>query len=410
MHQHADPIMVDDDRVLRPERIHFTDHDMSEGWLQDLLFRHPDLLPVEEFGPEFAPLIPLCTELSTEAGPADVVCVSPDGLITIVETKLWRNPEARREVVAQTIDYASAVQGWDYERFEDAVRRARSGDSAFSLFGHVSASVAGTAEEELLSEKEFVDAVSRSLQSARFLLIIAGDGIREGAERMAAFLASSPQMHYTLALCELACYNLPDGQGRLVVPRTTARTAEVERAVVRVVRSGGGEIAVDVGVRIEQDPSSGSRRRAIGEEEFYEDLLEATDDDAVEAVQRVVELIEDGGVEVERKSASLAARLRDSEPGNRARYSLLVFGRGGQVYSGWLPGQIANQDLPRQIGHEHYRRLWRVLGYDQEAERTQVRDFGKEPVVWAGELIGREEEFAGAILETVHAILEAREQ
>jgi RecB family endonuclease NucS len=95
--QHAEPAIVNGVNLLQPTRIHFTDSDMVESWLQELLYSHPSLLPVEEIEPAFGPLIPLCRELSTEAGPADLICCSPYGLITIVETKLWRNPQARRE-------------------------------------------------------------------------------------------------------------------------------------------------------------------------------------------------------------------------------------------------------------------------------------------------------------------------
>ena len=271
--------------------------------------------------------------------------MNPDGLITIVETKLWRNPEARREVVAQTIDYASAMQVWSYEEFEGAIARAREDTTGFWLFGYVSSSLAALSEEETLTESEFVDAVSRCLQRARFLLVIAGDGIRESAERMADFLASSPQMHYTLALCELACYRLPGEDRMLVVPRTTARTAEVERAVVRVVREDAGELTLDIGVHIDETDEKRSRRR-LSEDEFYSALEDATDSDAVAAVEQIVEMLVAAGVLVHPRAASLVARLRDPAPDVTARYSLLVFGRGGQVYAGWLPSQLRAHELP----------------------------------------------------------------
>jgi hypothetical protein len=50
--------------------------------------------------------VPICTELNTPAGPIDNFMVSPSGLPVLVECKLWRNPEARREVVSQILDYA----------------------------------------------------------------------------------------------------------------------------------------------------------------------------------------------------------------------------------------------------------------------------------------------------------------
>jgi hypothetical protein len=42
------------------------------------------------------------------------------------EAKLWRNPEARRQVVGQVLDYAKELARWSYEELQGAVRLARS--------------------------------------------------------------------------------------------------------------------------------------------------------------------------------------------------------------------------------------------------------------------------------------------
>ena len=76
----------------------------DEGWLQSLLFETPEILPVGEFDQAFAPPTPLCRELPTAAGPIDLVYMSEQGRLSIVECKLWRNPEARREVMTQTAE------------------------------------------------------------------------------------------------------------------------------------------------------------------------------------------------------------------------------------------------------------------------------------------------------------------
>jgi hypothetical protein len=78
----------------------------SEEWLQRLLFRHPESLPIAEIDASFSGLIPLCMELDTNAGPIDAVFVTPSGRLALLETTLWRNPEARREVIGQILDYA----------------------------------------------------------------------------------------------------------------------------------------------------------------------------------------------------------------------------------------------------------------------------------------------------------------
>jgi hypothetical protein len=50
--------------------------------------------------------------------------VTPEGGIVPGECKLVRNPQARREVLAQALDYARAVAGFDYEDLEAAMRSA----------------------------------------------------------------------------------------------------------------------------------------------------------------------------------------------------------------------------------------------------------------------------------------------
>ena len=42
----------------------------------------------------------------------------------MVEVKLWGNPEARRKVVAQTLEYATALFKLSYDELEAAVRKA----------------------------------------------------------------------------------------------------------------------------------------------------------------------------------------------------------------------------------------------------------------------------------------------
>ena len=60
----------------------------------------------------FSGPVAICTELNTLAGPIDNFMVTPSGLPVLVECKLWRNPEARREVVSQILDYAKELSRW----------------------------------------------------------------------------------------------------------------------------------------------------------------------------------------------------------------------------------------------------------------------------------------------------------
>jgi hypothetical protein len=96
----------------------------NEAWLRDTLFSNPEILPIRDIDPSYGPLLPLCRELRTEAGPLDIAYISPNGRLTLVECKLWRNPEARRKVVAQVLDYARAISRWSYSDLQRQVSMA----------------------------------------------------------------------------------------------------------------------------------------------------------------------------------------------------------------------------------------------------------------------------------------------
>jgi hypothetical protein len=96
----------------------------NEKWIQRLIFEHPNLLPVTEFDESFAPLIPIGREVETASGKIDNFYIGPMGRIPIVETKLWKNPEKHRTVVAQIIDYAKAVSEWSYDELNNAILKS----------------------------------------------------------------------------------------------------------------------------------------------------------------------------------------------------------------------------------------------------------------------------------------------
>jgi hypothetical protein len=87
--------------------------DYQEWLLQKLIDEHPGILPICDFCPGVANLFSLGREIPVDIGGGqgfiDNLLVTDDGRLVLVETKLWRNPEALREVVAQTLQYGMAV-------------------------------------------------------------------------------------------------------------------------------------------------------------------------------------------------------------------------------------------------------------------------------------------------------------
>ena len=199
---------------------------MDEATLQQLVFNHPECLPISDIDEAYNPVISVCMELNTPVGPLDILMVSPNGGITIVETKLWRNPEARRKVVAQILDYAQELSRWSYEDLQREINR-RLGTKGNTLYTLLS----DKAPHDLLPESDFVDSVSRNLAQGRLLLLIAGDGMREGVQNIAEFLNQATHLNFTMAMVELSLYQAPD-LGTLIVPKTLAKTTEIPKIKV----------------------------------------------------------------------------------------------------------------------------------------------------------------------------------
>ena len=233
----------------------------SEDWLQNLLYSHPQSLPIAEIDDSFSGLVPVCREMSTPAGPVDVVYVTPTGRPVIVEAKLWRNPEARRKVIGQVLDYAKELSRWNYETFDAAVRRARRAEDGDTPKGWLRSGIAhGFDRRRRACSMRY----RRVCKRGDLLLLIVGDGIREGVGAIAEFLEGHGSLHFTFGLVEMAIFQLPDG-GQLVQPRVLVQSTIVRRTVVEVV--GGA-----VGIR-EEDLADVAAEEQTGPED-RPDLLE----------------------------------------------------------------------------------------------------------------------------------------
>ncbi|MFO1128019.1 MAG: hypothetical protein U1E66_06235 [Rhodospirillales bacterium] len=228
----------DDEPARRAERLAFGETSgRNEAWLRDILFKHPELLPIREIDPTYGPLIPLCTELRTEAGSLDLAFINPHGRLTLVECKLWRNPEARRKVVAQVLDYARSITKWSYSDLQRQVSAAtgRKGNVPFDI---------ASAHESMLMEHRFIDDVGAAIRGGRFLLLIVGDGIREDVGAIAQLINRNAASGFSFGLVEVGLYGLDDG-GLIIQPRTVAKTHIIERTVV-FVRDAQGENVIVV--------------------------------------------------------------------------------------------------------------------------------------------------------------------
>ena len=321
-------------------RLRLEDREFAESYLQETLHACSGLLPVDELDTDFGPLVSLGREIDN----IDNLFISPSGRITIVETKLWRNPQATREVLAQILDYATRVSNWSYETLESKCRHAfppppLETRSLYSL-------VQERFPDETPPENEFYDSVQLCLRTGRFLLLIVGDGIREGMEDLLSALHTHPNMLFTFSLVELQVFTEPARpEQRLIIPRVLAHSTEIVRAVVRVETTGYAEVTVDIG-EPEVGPGRPPRKRKLSEDEFYE-LVPAPA--MAEIIRSILDRVMAMGCVIQPRKRSISVRLNDPN-GSTQKLTLFVITVTGQLYTGWLTDQLQKIGADKQLG------------------------------------------------------------
>jgi hypothetical protein len=341
--QHTTPMLINGldqpDTARALERVRFDSAKLKEDFIQKLIHQFPNVLPVREIEPAFGSLVPVCRELRTQRGRVDNLFVTETGNLAIAECKLWRNPEARRQVVAQVMDYAQAMARWSYAELEEAIC-AKSNDEKGRLYSLVS-------EDSELDEQEFIDAVTRNLRLGRILVLIVGDGIREGVETLARSLQMHAGFHFSLGIVEMALFKLPSGSF-LVQPRILARTVNIERGIVRFA---DGQLTIDPVLQETAQPQK------ISDVQMREKLQKAAPK-AAAALECFEEMGKKLGVFVEATSKSLVVRWRGADD---ADYNL-----GGLTPEGKLKTKMVNH-RPSTIGridlaHEYLAKVANLLG------------------------------------------------
>ncbi len=313
----------------------------DEAWLQKLIHRCPELLPIGEIEPGFGSLVPICMELPTSAGPVDNLFMTPEGNLVLAECKLWRNPEARRQVVAQIMDYAQAMAGWTYEDLSDAVGRSSHGVS--SIYDAVSI-------DTDLDEDRFVDAVTRNLSLGRVHLMIVGDGIRSSAEKLANSLQRHPGFHFSLSMVEMPIFRLPD-ERYIVTPRILARTVNIERGVVSVI-----EGSIRFHEPEERSDTGRGAQTSISVEQGLEQLR-AESEETASLLEAFVEKAKDRGVFLDAATKSLV--IRWAGPDDRA-YALASISPGAKLTT-WNVGLAPSSTGHVDLAHDYLGALARLI-------------------------------------------------
>ncbi|WP_156367869.1 hypothetical protein [Brevundimonas sp. Leaf363] len=342
--------------------------------------------------------VPICLELALPSGFVDNLMITPAGGLVVVETKLWRNPQARREVVGQILDYAKDLSRLSYDDLERAAQIARKDKaSLFSL-------VHGDAAPE--AEATFIDAVSRNLRLGRMLLIIAGDGIQESAEQLTDFLQRHLGLHFTLAMVEMTLWRDPIGDRVLVQPRVLTKTVQIERAVVRIEQ---GMSVTPAWVEPLATTTGAARTSSLTSEAYYE-ALAASNPSLPGRLKALLEALESLGVQADIRRVLM---LRWFAP-TGAEFKLGAIDQDGRFssdYANWSADVVGRVDL----AHAYQSALAALLPGAQVKQTPSptgwrvVDAAGRNPELAV--LLDHREDWIGAItayIEALQSAVEAR--
>lgn len=329
----------------------------SESWLQEAIRKQPGILPTSEIESHYSPLVCIGREVRTEVGPIDNLYMSPNGYLAMVETKLWRNPEAKREVVAQALDYANALSRWNFKKLDEAARGYAGKYEGESL------GIIQLIEKQRLQVMGdydfFIEAVGRNLSRGRFLVLIVGDRIRETVLDVAEYVNRYPGLGLDLALVEVSAHRMEPTKTwpLLFTSRVMKRTEIVERSIVEVTINEGK--SPEVVVRQEKPETKEGRRKRIklSEDQFWELFNQNAPAYAKTARSLIDRFRSLQGVDIDPQQSSLVIKLDVKETGQLASiFFITTEGRIG-VWPVTIGKQLASAGLNSALAEEYGERI-----------------------------------------------------
>ena len=254
-------IVDSDNKATKLQRIPLMEKSFNEKWLQTILEQNPEIIPSTEVGSEFAPLLCIGTEVPVGSGGTkgyiDNLYITPSGHLVVVETKLFRNQESKRAVVAQIIDYAKELQKWTCEQLDKIAE-----NYTYQKTGKASRIIdmmAAAGYLRFCDEAAFTDCVNENLKQASFLLLIIGDGIRSGVQQLADFLNIHTNMRFHLGLVEMEIYQ--NGDSTIIIPNMLTKTAIIEKTMYE-------SVVPSLNASVPQEQKKYIRKPLLSEKEF----------------------------------------------------------------------------------------------------------------------------------------------
>jgi len=193
----------------------------AEADLQKLLSDSPDLIPSKEMRDNAGDLIAAIREFPLPIGSVDLVAFSAYGDIAIIECKLADNPEVKRKVIGQVLEYGAALWGMSYEDF-DLIITQKTGKSLADF-------IRDSVEDPDWDEEGFRVHIEQNLKDGDFILVIVVDEINENMTQIVRFINACGNPTFSFAALEMRRFH--SDMTEILVPRVDGDVRKPKQAV-----------------------------------------------------------------------------------------------------------------------------------------------------------------------------------
>ncbi len=207
----------------------------DEAQLQEIVKENPELLPVDEFG-MIGPLMVVGRETTLPSGAVDLLGVTRNGELLLIEFKTGPQNSDFRHVLAQLLDYGSDLWRMSYEEFESTVvNRYFSGDRCRDarLRGKTTLAEAACAIWPELSEETLLlqERLTEQLTTGAFHYVVVAQRFTPTMKRTVEYLNAtmSAARFYAVELVRFAADDISAFESRTVL-KPVRRSPDSERA------------------------------------------------------------------------------------------------------------------------------------------------------------------------------------
>jgi len=182
----------------------------DEYELQDLIEKHPAILDViPKINKQDSSLMLLGREFSVQSGAIDFLATDIEGNIYIIETKLAENPEVRRAIIGQVLEYASNLRDMPYDMFRTLCSKYI-GNSMESAIQYCYTNRTDEENNGMLEAIQYDQKLKADLEQGRFNIVIITNKVNFEIQRLFSFIDEITNTNLNFIVLELNKYTLGD--------------------------------------------------------------------------------------------------------------------------------------------------------------------------------------------------------